>query len=83
MSLSKKYTLDRIEEGMYVFLEAPEEMNQLILPTSTFDLELEEGDIVNITTTDEGYQLEVLKKETLDRREEISALLEDLINRNK
>ena len=83
MSLSKKYTLDRIEEGMYVFLEAPEEMNQLILPTSTFDLELEEGDIVNITTTDEGYQLEVLKEETLDRREEISALLEDLINRNK
>lgn len=83
MSSSKKYTLDRIEEGMYVFLEAPEEMNQLILPTSTFDLELEEGDIVNITTTDEGYQLEVLKKETLDRREEISALLEDLINRNK
>ena len=83
MSSSKKYTLDRIEEGMYVFLEAPEEVNQLILPTSTFDLELEEGDIVNITTTDEGYQLEVLKKETLDRREEISALLEDLINRNK
>ncbi|NME06549.1 DUF3006 domain-containing protein [Psychrobacillus sp. BL-248-WT-3] len=83
MSSSKKYTLDRIEEGMYVFLEAPEEMNQLILPTSTFDLELDEGDIVNITTTDEGYQLEVLKEETLDRREEISALLEDLINRNK
>ncbi|MER2009634.1 MAG: DUF3006 domain-containing protein [Psychrobacillus sp.] len=83
MSLSKKYTLDRIEEGMYVFLEAPEEMNQLILPTSTFDLELNEGDIVNITTTDEGYQMEVLKEETLDRREEISALLEDLINRNK
>lgn len=83
MSLSKKYTLDRIEEGMYVFLEAPEEMNQLILPTSTFDLELEEGDIVNITTTDEGYKLEVLKEETLDRREEISALLEDLIKRNK
>ncbi|MEK4521009.1 DUF3006 domain-containing protein [Psychrobacillus sp. FSL W7-1457] len=83
MSSSKKYTLDRIEEGMYVFLEAPEEMNQLILPTSTFDLELEEGDIVNITTTDEGYQMEVLKEETLDRREEISALLEDLINRNK
>ncbi|MCM3359838.1 DUF3006 domain-containing protein [Psychrobacillus sp. MER TA 171] len=83
MSLSKKYTLDRIEEGMYVFLEAPEEMNQLILPTSTFDLELNEGDIVNITTTDEGYQLEVLKEETLARRKEISALLEDLINRNK
>ena len=83
MSSSKKYTLDRIEEGMYVFLEAPEEMNQLILPTSTFDLELEEGDIVNITTTDEGYQLEVLKEETLARRKEISALLEDLINRNK
>ncbi|MER2170368.1 MAG: DUF3006 domain-containing protein [Psychrobacillus psychrodurans] len=83
MSSSKKYTLDRIEEGMYVFLEAPEEMNQLILPTSTFDLELEEGDIVNITTTDEGYQLEVLKEETIDRREEISALLEELIKRNK
>ena len=83
MSLSKKYTLDRIEEGMYVFLEAPEEMNQLILPTSTFDLELDEGDIVNISTTDEGYHLEVLKEETLDRREEISALLEELINRNQ
>ncbi|WP_298467150.1 DUF3006 family protein [Psychrobacillus sp. FSL K6-4046] len=83
MSLSKKYTLDRIEEGMYVFLEAPEELQQLILPISTFDITLNEGEIVNITTTDEGYQLEVLKEETLARRKEISALLEDLINRNK
>ena len=61
----KKYTLDRIEEGMYVFLEAPDEINELILPTSTFDNTLDEGEIVNITTTDEGYQLEVLKKETI------------------
>ena len=82
MNSSKKYTLDRIEEGMYVFLEAPEEMNQLILPTSTFDITLDEGDIVNITITDEGYQLDVLKEETIARRKEISELLEELTKRN-
>ena len=83
MIQKKKYTLDRMEEDMYVFLEAPEEINELILPTSTFDITLDEGEIVNITTTDEGYQLEVLKKETIERRKEISDLLDELINRSK
>lgn len=68
---------------MYVFLEAPEEVNQLILPTSTFNIILDEGDIVNITTTDEGYQLETLKEETMARRKEVSALLEELIIRDE
>ncbi len=82
MSSNKKYTLDRIEEGMYVFLESPEEMNQLVLPTTTFDVTVEEGDIVCITFDGIKYDLEVLKEETLEKRKKVSALLEKLKNKS-
>ena len=82
MSSNKKYTLDRIEEDMYVFLESPEEMNQLVLPTTTFDVTVEEGDIVYITFDGIKYHLEVLKEETLEKRKKVSALLEKLKNKS-
>lgn len=80
MSSNKKYTLDRIEEGMYVFWESPEEMNQLVLPTTTFDVTVEEGDIVCITFDGIKYHLKVLKEETLEKRKNVSALLDKLKN---
>lgn len=80
MSSNKKYTLDRIEEGMYVFLESPEEMNQLVLPITTFDVTVEEGDIVCITFDGIKYHLKVLKEETLEKRKKVSALLDKLKN---
>ncbi|MEK4246733.1 DUF3006 family protein [Psychrobacillus sp. FSL K6-2684] len=82
MSSNKKYTLDRIEEGMYVFWESPEEMNQLVLPTTTFDVTVDEGDIVCITFDGIKYHLEVFKEETLEKHKKVSALLEKLKNKS-
>lgn len=79
----KKYTLDRIEETMYVFLEYPEEEAQLLVPINKYSGKLTEGDIVKISEIDSEYMVEVLEKETEIALEKVNALLEKLKNKNK
>ena len=50
--MTKKYTLDQISEGQYVFLEYPEEINQLLIPEGEITRKLSEGDIVEISKKD-------------------------------
>lgn len=74
----KKYTLDRIEESIYVFLEHPEEEKQLLIPVNKYDGTLTEGDIVLI----EGEMIvDVLNQEKDDMKEKVSSLLEKLKNK--
>ena len=76
-----KYTLDRIEDGQYVFLEYPDEENQLLIPKNEVPTEVTEGDIVLISKVDSVYEFEVLDEETEDMRDKVSNLLEKLKNK--
>lgn len=76
-----KYTLDRIEEGQYVFLEHSNEENQLLIPATEINVEIVEGNIVLISSSESGYEFEVLIEETQDMKEKVSSLLEKLKNK--
>ncbi|ARK23331.1 hypothetical protein SporoP37_00575 [Sporosarcina sp. P37] len=79
--MSKKYTLDRIEEGKYVFLEYPEEENQLLIQVDQVDEIFHEGDIVSISSEEQQYRIELLIDETHITREKVNNLLEKLKNK--
>ncbi|WP_342505592.1 DUF3006 family protein [Sporosarcina sp. FSL K6-2383] len=79
--MTKKYTLDKIEDSQYVFLEHPEEINQLLIPKEEITVEISEGDIVLIEETESGYTIELQKEETENTREKVSNLLEKLKNK--
>ncbi|MFC5587526.1 DUF3006 domain-containing protein [Sporosarcina soli] len=76
-----KYTLDRIEEGQYVFLEHPAEENQLLIPAEEITGGIVEGDIVLISKTESGYEIERLIEETEITRDKVNSLLEKLKNK--
>ncbi|MEK5038741.1 DUF3006 family protein [Sporosarcina sp. FSL K6-3457] len=76
-----KYTLDKIEDGQYVFLDHPNEENQLLIPASEINVEIAEGDIVLISQTDSVYAFEVLVEETEIMRDKVTSLLEKLKNK--
>ncbi|WP_252503303.1 DUF3006 domain-containing protein [Sporosarcina sp. Marseille-Q4943] len=76
-----KYTLDRIDDGFYVFLKRDDESDQLIIPLEEVKVNLNEGDIVEIEKNEAGYQFHVLIEETDDMKEKVSNLLEKLKNK--
>ena len=76
-----KYTLDKIEDGQYVFLEHENEENQLLIPATEINVEIAEGSIVLISKVDSNYKFEVLIEETEDMRDKVSSLLEKLKNK--
>lgn len=73
-----KYTLDRIDDGHYVFLERPNEVNQLLIPFRDVSLELTEGDIVEI---DDDGNITVLKEDTEITLNMVNELLTKLKNK--
>ena len=77
----KKYTLDQISDGQYVFLEYPDEVNQVNITENEINKKLSEGDIVSITKVDAKYEIEVLEEETTDMKDKVSSLLEKLKNK--
>lgn len=79
----KRYTLDQITDGQYVFLERPDEEVQLLIPELEINTELKEGDIVNIREVDNVYEIEVLKEETKITLDKVNDLLENLQNKDK
>lgn len=74
----KKYTLDRIEDNVYVFLLREDESQQLLIPENEINITLKEGDIVNVDG--DGY-IEILKEETKITREKVNDLIEKLKNK--
>lgn len=81
--MTKKYTLDQITDGQYVFLERPAEVNQLLIPKIEITGKLLEGDIVSIHEIDGVYKIDVLKEDTETTRSKVNDLLEKLKNKNK
>ncbi|WP_421663706.1 DUF3006 family protein [Lysinibacillus telephonicus] len=74
----KKYTLDRIEDNVYVFLSKEDESQQLLIQENRINIALKEGDIVKV---DEDGAIEVLEEETKITREKVNDLIEKLKNK--
>ena len=66
--MMKRYTLDRLDDGFYVFLEKGNEEQQLLIPEEEVSIALTEGDIVDIQQHEAGYQISVLKEKTANRK---------------
>ncbi|GKW47013.1 DUF3006 domain-containing protein [Planococcus sp. NCCP-2050] len=79
--MMKRYTLDRLDDGFYVFLEKGNEEQQLLIPKEEISSVLTDGDIVDIQQNETGYQISVLKEETTDRKQQVMDLIEKLKNK--
>lgn len=80
---SNKYTLDRVEGELAVFLKYPNETERLHIPISELDEEVKEGDIVLISIENDTYKVERLVADTEKQREKVRGLLEKLKNQLK
>ena len=81
MAEKKQYTLDRIEDGFYVFLLHSNEEEELLIPASKVSVNLSEGDIVCISKAESDYLIEPLEIETGLMKDKVSSLLEKLKNK--
>lgn len=77
---SRKFTLDRIEKGLYVFLLKEDESKQLDIPIEQVSTYLKEGDIVAI---DEDGIIEVLNEESKVTIDKVQSLIEKLKNKKR
>lgn len=80
---SNKYTLDRIDGELAVFLKHPNEIETLHIPIAELDESIKEGDIVNVFLENNKYKVEPLVQETENQREKVRGLLEQLKNARK
>ncbi|WP_195913931.1 DUF3006 family protein [Planomicrobium sp. YIM 101495] len=78
----KRYTLDRLDDSFYVFVEKGAEENQLLIPENEVTVSLTEGTIVQISKDESGYHILKLEKETADRKQEVADLIEKLKNKH-
>ncbi|SDO10338.1 Protein of unknown function [Psychrobacillus sp. OK028] len=78
---SNKYTLDRFEGDFAVFLKYPNEKESIQIHCSKLNAQLNQGDIVNISSKEDKYEIELLIEETTNQKQRISQLLEQLKNR--
>ena len=79
--MMKRYTLDRLDDGFYVFLEKGNEEQQLLIPKEKVSIALTAGDIVDIQQNEAGYQISILKEETANRKQQVMDLIEKLKNK--
>lgn len=79
---SSKYILDRFDDGYGVFLLDGFEDTQCLISLEQIPTFIQEGDVVNIEETKNGYLFHRLVEETLNKEERIKALIENLKNKN-
>ena len=83
MSYHKKYTLDRFEGDYAIFLQRPEETQQLLIHRADLAIEVKQGDIVAIHDNGQTYEVKVLNEETVSQKDRISNLMQQLRDKNK
>lgn len=76
-----KYTLDRVENDQFVFVEKGNEVNEIIIAKEFVPINIAEGDIVKITRNDEGYTFEQLNEEKQIRKDDVQSLIDKLKNK--
>lgn len=73
-----KYTLDRIENDQFIFVEKGNEINEIIIAKEFVPIDISEGDIVNIAESEEGYIFEKLESEKQIRKDNVQSLIDKL-----
>lgn len=80
---SSKYTLDRFEGNYAIFLKRPDETEQLIIELNKINVQLHEGDIVEIIDTGFGYSFKKLEADTRAAEDRVKSLLNKLRDKNQ
>ena len=76
-----KYTLDRIENDLYVFVEKGNEGNQVEILKEFVPTGIIEGDIVEITIVNDIYTFTKLDAEKEIRKKDVQSLIDKLKNK--
>lgn len=83
VSYHKKYTLDRFEGDYAIFLQRPEETQQLLIHRTDLEIEVKQGDIVSIQDNGRTYEVTLLNEETVSQKDRIANLMQQLREKNK
>lgn len=76
-----KYTLDRIENDLYVFVEKGNEGNQIEISKDYVPLGIVEGDIIEIENDNGLYNFKQLNEEKEIRKNDVQSLIDKLKNK--
>ena len=76
-----KYTLDRVENDLYVFVEKGYEDNQVEILKEFVPAGIIEGDIVEITIVDDIYTFTKMDTEKEIRKKDAQSLIDKLKNK--
>ena len=76
-----KYTLDRVENDLYIFVEKGNEGNQLVILKEFVPAGIIEGDIVEITIVDDIYTFTKMDTEKEIRKKDVQSLIDKLKNK--
>lgn len=77
------YTVESIEEGKVKLLYRQDESIEALLPASSFDFDVKEGDLISIQLEDGKRRITYLQKETEDVKAYVKSLREQLLNRKR
>ena len=83
VSYHKKYTLDRFEGDYAIFLQRPEETQQLLIHRTDLAIEVKQGDIVSINDNGRTYEITALNEKTATQKDRIASLMQQLSEKNK
>lgn len=78
---SSKYILDRFDDGYGVFLLDGFEDTQCLIALDQIPTSIQEGDVVNIEETKDGYSFHRLVEETQSKKNRTEALINKLKNK--
>lgn len=76
-----KYTLDRVENDLYVFVEKGNEGNQVKISKEFVPAGIVESDIVEITIVDDIYTFTKFDTEKEIRKKDVQSLIDKLKNK--
>ena len=76
-----KYTLDRIENDLFVFVEKGNEGNQIEILKDYVPLGIVEGDIIEIENDNGLYNFKQLNEEKEIRKNDVQSLIDKLKNK--
>lgn len=76
-----KYTLERIENDLFVFVEKGNEGNQIEISKDYVPLGIVEGDIIEIENDNGLYNFKQLNEEIEIRKNDVQSLIDKLKNK--
>lgn len=76
-----KYTLDRIENDLFIFVEKGNEGNQIEIMKEYVPLGIVEGDIIEIENDNGLYNFKQLNEELEIRKNDVQNLIDKLKNK--